>query len=109
MPSINYHTLMLVAQWIVECLQHRHRNFTMLCSAVNERAKDHPLAPTATEIRVVLARLVRDGSVEACQFLAEDQRFAPTVYSEKSIHFYWFRAAGMGGNDEPRPFGERVF
>lgn len=85
---------MLIAQWITDCLADEHHNFTMLRSALSERAKGHRWAPSEQEIRVVLGRLIRSGRVLACQFLAEEQRFGPAVFSDKSIHFYWFRAAG---------------
>ncbi len=73
----------------------------MLRAALAERAKDHPLPPTENEIRIVLAKLIRDGRVQACQFLMEDQRFEPAHYSDKSIHFYWFRTAVGEGRAAP--------
>ncbi|MDP6993657.1 MAG: hypothetical protein QGF87_04815 [Woeseiaceae bacterium] len=97
---IDYDTPMLVSQWILEYLKDEHRNFAMLRAALAERGKAHPLPPTEKEIRIALARLIRDGRVESCQFLAEDQCFGPAEYSERSIHFYWFRTAASDEKDQ---------
>ncbi len=87
---------MLVAQWISEALGEGLAGFDRLCALVQERATAAGLATSRHEVRVVLERMIRDGRVEGCQFLAEDWRYEPTVYDGSNIYFYRFRLA-------PRP------
>tara|TARA_B100001250_G_C19626712_1_gene711858 strand:- start:265 stop:450 length:186 start_codon:yes stop_codon:yes gene_type:complete len=46
------------------------------------------------KMKIVLGRLMEEGLLEACQFLTEDRRYAPTVYNCKSAYWYWFKIRG---------------
>ncbi|MGE0484635.1 MAG: hypothetical protein AB7Q81_10885 [Gammaproteobacteria bacterium] len=83
---------MLVRQWIRERLAAGTvANYEQLARDLAARASAAGLEVGRREIRVVLERMVKDGQVDSCQFLAEDQVYAPTVYDDRYIHFYWFR------------------
>ncbi|MCB1747864.1 MAG: hypothetical protein H6977_12375 [Gammaproteobacteria bacterium] len=83
---------MLVRQWINERLAGGGVvNFERLARDLVARGEDAGLDVGRKEVRVVLERMIRDGQVDTCQFLAEDQVYAPTVYDDRYIHFYWFR------------------
>lgn len=82
---------MLARRWIEEHLHEGIDNFARLSRSLVARAEREGVNMSPAEIRVVLDRLISDGRVEPCQWLAEDQRYSPTVYDNKSIHFYWFR------------------
>lgn len=82
---------MLVRRWIDEQLEQGVISFERLCAELLKRAARDGLDVTPREIRVVLERLIRDGNVETCQFLAEDQCYRPTVYDDSNIYWYWFR------------------
>ena len=56
-----------------------------------DRAADRGLTTTASEVRVILEKLIRDGTVESCQYLAEDSCYEPTIYDGSNIYFYAFR------------------
>ena len=96
---------MLARRWIEEHLLEGIDNFTRLSRSLVARAEREGLDMTTREIRVVLDRLISDGRVEPCQWLAEDQRYAPTVYDNKSVHFYWFR---LNATDVDAPTGSEV-
>jgi hypothetical protein len=83
---------MLVRQWIREHLAAGTvANFERLARDLAGRAAEAGVAVSRNEVRVVLERMIKDGQVDPCQFLAEDQVYAPTVYDDRHIHFYWFR------------------
>ena len=82
---------MLVRQWINEQLDQGVTSFERLRDELLQRAARDGLDITPREIRVVLERLIRDGNVETCQFLAEDQCYRATVYDDSNIYWYWFR------------------
>ena len=91
---------MLVGDWILETLGAGYANYEQLCTLVGGRAADQGLAVGNGEIRVLLERMIRDGRVEPCQFLAEEQRYAPTVYDGSHIFWYWFRPRSAGAGVE---------
>lgn len=82
---------MLVRDWIAERIGAGYVNFEHLSRALAERAEAAGIDVSAAEIRVVLERMIRDGQVETCQFLAEDQRYGRAVYDDSNIWWYWFR------------------
>jgi uridine phosphorylase len=82
---------MLIAEWITERLAEGVMGFELLSAAIVARAAERGLETTAREVRVILERLIRDGKVETCQYLAEDDRYEPTVYDKSNIYFYAFR------------------
>lgn len=94
---------MLVRHWITERIGAGTVNYERLAGALLARAEAAGLDISAQEIRVVLEKLIADGVVEPCQFLAEEQCYRPTVYDNSNIYWYWFRlpvataAAGAGG------------
>jgi hypothetical protein len=82
---------MLIAAWITERLAEGYTGFEPLSAAIVERAAESGLDTSAREIRVILEKLIRDGTVEPCQYLAEDDCYEPTVYDNSNIYFYAFR------------------
>ena len=82
---------MLIKQWITERVKEDYVNFERLSQELLNRAKDIGIDISQGEIKIVLERLIRDGHVETCQYLAEDQIFSPTVYDNSNIYWYWFR------------------
>lgn len=84
---------MLVGQWILAEVGGEGASFERLCRALLGRAEDAGLDVSVAEIRVVLEKLIADGRVETCQFLAESQAYQATVYDDSNIHFYFFRGA----------------
>jgi len=91
---------MLVRQWIAERVGRGYVNFERLNDELLARAQSEGLDITSQEIRVVLEKLIRDGAVETCQFLAEDQRYQPTIYDDSNIYWYWFRMRQEETHDE---------
>ncbi|MCZ6664237.1 MAG: hypothetical protein O7B81_02920 [Gammaproteobacteria bacterium] len=82
---------MLIANWITERLNEGIIGFELLSAEIVTRAAGKGLETSAREVRVILERMVRDGKVETCQYLAEDDRYEPTVYDKSNIYFYTFR------------------
>ncbi|MEE2983531.1 MAG: hypothetical protein VX929_09575 [Pseudomonadota bacterium] len=82
---------MLIAEWITERLADGIIGFELLSADIVTRAAGTGLETSAREVRVILERMVRDGKVETCQYLAEDDRYEPTVYDKSNIYFYTFR------------------
>jgi hypothetical protein len=82
---------MLVRNWITEHIGSGYINFERLRDELLTRAEDAGLDVSAREIRVVLEKLISNGNIETCQFLAEDQCYRPTVYDDSNIYWYWFR------------------
>ena len=82
---------MLIAEWITERLADGIIGFELLSADIGTRAAGTGLETSAREVRVILERMVRDGKVETCQYLAEDDRYEPTVYDKSNIYFYTFR------------------
>ncbi len=82
---------MLVRDWIIERVGRGYVNFERLSAELLGRAESAGVSVSAQEIRVVLERMIRRGEIESCQFLAEDQRYSPTVYDDSNIWWYWFR------------------
>jgi len=82
---------MLVRDWINERVGLGYVNFERLRHELLKRAQEAGLDISAGKIRVVLEKLIRDGSIETCQFLAEEQRYHPTLYDNSNIYWYWFR------------------
>ena len=65
-------------------------NFERLSRELLSKAESYGVDISQGEIKIVLERLVRDGHVETCQYLAEDQVFSPTIYDNSNIYWYWF-------------------
>lgn len=89
---------MLVRTWITERVGAGYVNFERLSNELLARAENDGLDVTRREIRVILEKLISDGQVETCQFLAEEQRYDPTVYDNSNIYWYWFRMKREAGN-----------
>lgn len=87
---------MLVRQWITERIGQGYVNFENLRSELLSRADEAGLDVSASEIRVVVEKLIATGDIETCQFLAEDQCYQPTVYDNSNIYWYWFRMRKHG-------------
>ena len=81
---------MLIKQWITERVKEDYVNFERLSGELLSKAEHHGVDVSKGEIKIVLERLIRDGQVEACQYLAEDQVFSPTIYDNSNIYWYWF-------------------
>ena len=86
---------MLITDWITERLAEGITGFELLSTYIVTRAAGTGLKTSAREVRVILERMVRDGKVETCQYLAEDDRYEPTVYDKSNIYFYTFRLKPM--------------
>ena len=82
---------MLIKQWITERVKKGYINFERLSQELLNRADSRGIDISQGEIKIVLERMIRDGRVETCQYLAEDQIFSPTVYDNSNIYWYWFR------------------
>ena len=82
---------MLIADWITERLADGYFGFEPLSTEIVSRAADGGLITSAREVRVILEKLIRDGTVIPCQYLAEDDCYEPTVYDGTNIYFYAFR------------------
>ncbi len=82
---------MLIAKWITERLADGYAGFEPLSAEIVDRAADSGLLTSAREVRVILEKLIREGTVEPCQYLAEDDCYEPTVYDNSNIYFYAFR------------------
>ncbi|GEM_PF-1151343 len=92
---------MLVRNWIAEQVGLGYINFERLSQRLLARAEETGVDVSASEIRVVLEHLIRDGRVETCQFLAEEQRYHPTVYDDSNIYWYWFRLKSDNPYSQP--------
>ena len=90
---------MLVRQWISERVGGGYVNFERLCVDLMQRADSEGIDVTTREIRVILEKLIRDGTVETCQYLAEDQRYQATIYDDSNIYWYWFRMRQGAAHD----------
>lgn len=84
---------MLVRSWITERVGDGYVNFERLSRALLDRADNAGLNVTTAEIRIVLEKMIADGIIEPCQFLAEEQYYRPTLYDNSNIYWYWFRLA----------------
>jgi len=92
---------MLITSWITERLAKGHTAFEPLSADIVTRAADRGLTATSSEVRVILEKLIRDGTVESCQYLAEDSCYEPTIYDGSNIYFYTFRLKGQTQHRTP--------
>jgi hypothetical protein len=92
---------MLITSWITERLAKGHTAFEPLSADIVTRAADRGLTATSSEVRVILEKLIRDGTVESCQYLAEDSCYEPTIYDSSNIYFYTFRLKGQTQHHTP--------
>ena len=82
---------MLIADWITERLAEGYAGFEPLSAEIVDRAAEGGLITSTREVRVILEKLIRDGTVVPCQYLAEDDCYERTIYDNSNIYFYAFR------------------
>jgi hypothetical protein len=82
---------MLVKKWILEHITSEHTTFQKISDAVLLQAKSHDANISLQEIRAVTEHLIKNGTIDSCQYLAEEKHYAKTVYDKSNIYWYFFK------------------
>ena len=82
---------MLVRKWILEQLGTEHVTFEKISSTVLLQAQNHNINISLQEIRTVTEHLIKNGTIDSCQYLAEEKYYAKTIYDKSNIYWYFFK------------------